>query len=160
MRCSHALQTWRAGHRLENCWRLTPLDQRFAAKLHHESAAFEVGKRVVLLGGQAGHRLKPVREMRGATLNGPFLHRIGDLIGEAGIQFLPLLDARTQRAVCLLWHSNAHLFKAKNVGAEQLRNLLVTATEHNGGLVGHRLNSSCARGSTHDRYLPRLKQDN
>ena len=39
-------------------------------------------ERVVLLGGQAGHRLEPVRVVRRAVLHGPLLHRGGDDVGD------------------------------------------------------------------------------
>ena len=59
------------------------LDQLLAAELRDGAA---VGrrrqKRVVLLGGDAGHRLEPVRVVRRAVLDGPVLQRRGDDVGD------------------------------------------------------------------------------
>ena len=41
-----------------------------------------IQERVVLLGGDAGHRLEPVRVVRGAVLDGPVLQRAGDGVGD------------------------------------------------------------------------------
>jgi hypothetical protein len=50
----------------------------------------------VLFGSGASQRLKPVREVRGALLKRPVLHRRGDHIGELGVQHVALLDGGLQ----------------------------------------------------------------
>ncbi len=47
---------------------------------------------VVLLGGQAGHRLEQVREVRGALFDRPVLHGGGDGVGDGRIERSALLD--------------------------------------------------------------------
>ncbi len=42
----------------------------------------------MLLGGRAGQRLEPVRVVRGALLHRPLLHRLGDRVGERGVERL------------------------------------------------------------------------
>ena len=48
-------------------------------------------ERIVLLGGQAGHRLEPVRVVRRAPLKRPFLHRRGHHVGDRGSSGAPRL---------------------------------------------------------------------
>ena len=51
---------------------------------------------VVLLGGQAGHRLEQVREVGGALLDGPVLHGAGDGVGDGRVERHALLDRLLQ----------------------------------------------------------------
>ena len=51
-----------------------------------------VDERVVLLGGDAGERLEPVRVVGGAVFDGPFLHRVGDDVGDLEVERAILLD--------------------------------------------------------------------
>ena len=51
---------------------------------------------VVLLGGQAGHGLKHVGEVRGALFHGPVLHGRGDGVGDGRIERRTLLDGLLQ----------------------------------------------------------------
>ena len=78
-------------------------DQFLAAELRDRAA---VGrrrqKRVVLLGGDAGHRLEPVRVVRGAVLDGPVLQRAGDDVGDVRLDRLAVRDGAAQRAVHVL----------------------------------------------------------
>ena len=56
-------------------------------QLHpHAVLAVAGDEAVVLLGGEAGHGLKPVGVVGGALFNGPVLHRAGDLAGYGTIQ--------------------------------------------------------------------------
>ena len=47
-------------------------------------------ERVVLLGGQAGHRLEPVGVVGRAVLHGPLSHRGGDDVGDRSGRAGPL----------------------------------------------------------------------
>ena len=51
---------------------------------------------VVLLGGQAGHRLEQVREVRGALFHRPVLHGGGDGVGDGRVERGALLDGLLQ----------------------------------------------------------------
>ena len=63
------------------------LVQLLGAQLHpHAVLAVAGDEAVVLLGGEAGHGLKPVGVVGGALFNGPVLHRAGDLAGYGTIQ--------------------------------------------------------------------------
>ena len=63
------------------------LDQLLAGELGDRRAVADRGEeRVVLLGGQAGQRLEPVRVMGRALLHRPLAHRLGDRVGERGIE--------------------------------------------------------------------------
>ena len=81
------------------CVRLA-LNELAAGELHYDAA---VGcgayKAVVLLGGNTGHGLEPVRKVRGSVLNGPVLHRRGDLARDVGIERLPGLYGLPQRII-------------------------------------------------------------
>ena len=77
------------------------LDQLLARELGDRVAVAGRGvERVVLLGGHAGQRLEPVREVRGAALHRPFLHGGGDGVGERGLEQL----AGLERLLKLLVH--------------------------------------------------------
>ncbi len=67
------------------------LDQLLAGELGDRGAvAGGRVERVVLLGGHAGQRLEPVREVGRALLHRPFLHGGGDGVGERGLEGLAL----------------------------------------------------------------------
>ena len=53
-----------------------------------------IEKRVVLLGGDAGHRLEPVRVVGRAVLDGPVLQRAGDGVGDRRIERFAVRDRR------------------------------------------------------------------
>ena len=76
------------------------LDQLLAAELRHRTA---VGprriERVVLFGGDAGHRLEPVRVVRRALFDRPVLQRAGDRVGGRGVERIAVLDGGAERAV-------------------------------------------------------------
>ena len=83
-------------------------DQLLAAELGDGAA---VGRRrqerVVLLGGDAGHRLEPVRVVRGAMLDRPVLQRRGNDVGDGRVDGLSLRDRAAQRAVDILGQTGA-----------------------------------------------------
>ena len=61
----------------------SPLIEFLAAELGEGLAVAGRGEEaVVLLGGQAGHRLEQVRVVRGALFDGPVLHGRGDGVGD------------------------------------------------------------------------------
>ena len=76
------------------------LDQLLAAELGDRRA---IGrrreKRVVLLGGDSGHRLEPVRVVGRAVLDRPVLQRGRDGVSGRDVERLPSRDRRAQRAV-------------------------------------------------------------
>ena len=78
-------------------------DQFLATELR-ERAAVGGGaiERVVLLGGNAGQRLEPVREVRRAVFDGPILERRGDGVGRRRVERLAAHDGVAQRLICRL----------------------------------------------------------
>ena len=56
-------------------------------------------KRVVLLGGDAGQRLEPVRVVRRAVLDRPVLQRRRDRVSGRDVERLAARDRRAQRAI-------------------------------------------------------------
>ena len=73
------------------------LNQFLAGELG-DRAAFGRGreKRVVLLGGDAGQRLEPVRVVRGAMFDRPVLDGRGDGVRDRGIELVTVRDGATQ----------------------------------------------------------------
>ena len=70
------------------------LDQLLAGELGERVAvARRAVEGVVLLGGRAGQRLEPVREVGAAALHRPFLHGGGDGVGELGLEREPAARA-------------------------------------------------------------------
>ena len=64
-----------------------------AGKTHHDLACFiHVDEAVVLFRSCAGHRLEPVRVVRGAVLDGPFLHGVRHDVGHLDVERIALLD--------------------------------------------------------------------
>lgn len=69
------------------------LDEFLAGELRNGRAVMQgLDERVMLLGGNARQRLEPVREMRGALRHRPFLHGMGNRIGDVQVEGLALLD--------------------------------------------------------------------
>ena len=64
------------------------------ARESHENRAVSLGREeaVVLLARDARQRLEPVGKVRGALLQRPLLHSVGDLVGNAQIERRPLVD--------------------------------------------------------------------
>ena len=76
------------------------LDQFLARELEDRFAvAGRRQKRVVLLGGDAGERLEPVRVVRRAVLDRPVLHRARDFVGDRQIERFAVGDGPAQRLV-------------------------------------------------------------
>ena len=96
-------------------------DKLLAGKLHdHLTSAAGRDEAVVLLGGDAGHRLEPVREVRRALLDRPVLHGIGHDARGVVIETLALFHRRLHLPVGLLRQPLAHdciveYHRAKNV---------------------------------------------
>ena len=82
-------------------------------------------ERVVLLGGETGQRLEPVRVVGGPALERPVLHRRGDDIGDRRVEFFVALDRALQRTVDLLGQPLALLGRSEDVGAEYVCGLVL-----------------------------------
>ena len=73
------------------------LDQLLARELEDRLAVAGRGqKRVVLLGGDAGERLEPVRVVRRAVLDRPVLHRARHFVGDRQIERFAVGDGAAQ----------------------------------------------------------------
>ena len=75
---------------------------------------------VVLLGGQAGHRLEEVGVVGGAVLEGPVLHGAGDRVGDGRVERQPLLDRLLQRLEDRLRQPGLLDFLTENQLAEEV----------------------------------------
>ena len=101
-------------------------DQLLAAELGDGRAALgRDQERVVLLGGQPGHRLEPVGVMGRAVLHGPLPHRGGHDVGDRRVQRGALLDRVAQRLVDILRQPRLHHLVGEDVDAEELADRLV-----------------------------------
>ena len=78
-------------------------------------------KRVVLLGGDAGQRLEPVRVVRRAVLDRPVLHRRGDRVGDRGVERLAVRDRPAQRVIDGLRQARLLHFVVEHQAAERCR---------------------------------------
>ena len=74
----------------------------------------------MLLGGRSRQWLEPVGVVSGALLHRPLLHRLGDLIGERGIERLAAGEGPLQRLVDVLGQSLALHRRREDVGAKDL----------------------------------------
>ena len=75
-------------------------DELLAGEAHDGAAvAHRVEEAVVLLGRDAGERLEPVREVRGALLDGPLLHGVGHDVRHLSVERLAFLDGLAQALV-------------------------------------------------------------
>ena len=74
----------------------------------------------MLLGGHAGQRLEPVREVGGALLQRPLLHRGGDGVGEVGLERLALGERLLELLVGRLREPLALDRAREDVGAEDV----------------------------------------
>ncbi len=63
---------------------------------------------VVLLGGDARERLEPVRVMRGALLDRPFLHGVGYDVRDLYVERVAVLDGPHQLLVGCRWEALVH----------------------------------------------------
>ena len=97
------------------------LDQLLAAELGDRVAvAGRVVEGVVLLGGQAGQRLEPVRVVGGALLHRPLAHRLGDRVGQLRVERVAGLQRRGQLLEDVLGQAGALLVGREDVGAEDV----------------------------------------
>ena len=91
------------------------LHQLFAGKFHDgRSIANGVDERIVLFRRNARKRLEPMREMRGAMLDGPLLHAVRHRIGDVQIERLALLH----RFRKLLVHVGRQIFLHHVIGKD------------------------------------------
>ena len=99
------------------------LDKLLAGEAHDGAAvAGGIEEAVVLLGGDAGKGLEPMRIVRGSLFNGPFLHGMGDDVGDLKVQRLALLDGLHQVFVRCRWQSLLHRVLVEHHRAVDLRN--------------------------------------
>ena len=100
-------------------------DKLLAGKLHdHLTAAARRDEAVMLLGGDAGHRLEPVREVRRALLDRPVLHGIGHDARCVVIETFALFHRRLHLPVGLLRQPLAHDCVVKYHRAKNVRDLI------------------------------------
>ena len=101
------------------------LDELLAGKLHNHPAIAGGGdEAVVLFGGNAVERLKPVGIVGGAQLHGPVLHGGGHGVGHGQVQLLALVDGFAQGAVHVLGQALHHHVVVEDGAAEELGNRL------------------------------------
>ncbi len=79
----------------------------------------------MLLGGDAGERLEPVREMGGAVLDGPILQRGGHAVGGREVERLASRDRASERLVDRLREAGLLGLVAEDATAEDLRGAAV-----------------------------------
>ena len=98
-------------------------DQFFAGKLHHDLAmTIRYDEAVVFFCRYAGQRLEPVREVGRAFLQRPLLHRVGDRIGNLGIQAAAITDGLLQLFKCVFGQTLTHLLFVEYHGSKQFAN--------------------------------------
>ena len=123
------------------------LDELLAAELGDGAA---VGgrrqERVVLLGGDAGHRLEPVGVVRGAVFDGPVLERARDDVGNRRVDRLALRDRAPEGAIHVLGQPGALRLVVECQRAELLAGLAAVVLNRpqvsvggGGGGVGRRV---------------------
>ena len=84
-------------------------------------AVVEREEGVVLLGGQSGLRLEPVREVRRAACDRPLLDRLRDARRDLDVELFSVADGGDELGVHVLRQLVAHLARAEGVDAEVLR---------------------------------------
>ena len=98
-------------------------DELLAGEAHDGAAvAHRVEEAVVLLGRDAGERLEPVREVRGALLDGPFLHGMRYDVGHLYLQRLALLHGFEQALVRRRGQTLLHRVLVEHHRAVRIRN--------------------------------------
>jgi hypothetical protein len=113
-----------AAGRERRCVRLA-LNQLGALELRdRRPVALGLEERVVLLRRQAGQRLEHVGEVRRTLLERPLLHRLGDLVGELGVQGLPRFQNALQLAIGVTREPILLDLLREHVGAERVRLVL------------------------------------
>ena len=99
------------------------LDELLSGELHDHAAVLGRGdEAVMLLCGQAGHRLEPVCEVGRAELQCPLLHRRCDGIRHVQLQMGSVLDGLVHCLVDVLRQSLAHDLVVKYKASVKLRN--------------------------------------
>ena len=78
---------------------------------------------VVFLGGDAGERLEPMRVVRRALLDGPFLHRMRHDVGNFDVERLSPLDGAHERLVRDGWQPFGHNVLVEYERAVDFRNV-------------------------------------
>ncbi len=130
-----------------------PLDQLFAGKLHQHLPARDGGdEAVVLLGGDAGHRLEPVGIMGGAFLQRPLLHRVRNDVRHLRLQRLAVLARLPQRPVGRLRQPLLHHRVVEYQAAEHFRNL----AHHESSPCSSNLNTENKKEKDAARTIQRL----
>ena len=85
------------------------LDQFLAGEFHDDAAVRgRADKAVVLLSGDAGQWLEPVRKMCCTVIDGPVFHRLGDGVGHADIEPASLVDRFSERSVDIRGEGGTH----------------------------------------------------
>ena len=79
----------------------------------------------MLLGRDAGERLEPVRVVRGALLERPLLHGVGDLVGDVEVEGLALLDDLRELLVRRLGETFLHDLVGEQQAAVLLGDLVL-----------------------------------
>ena len=103
------------------------LDEFLAGELHDDVAVSGGGdETIVLLGGDSGHRLKPVGKVGGSFFDGPVLHGVGHHVCHAQIQGRSLLNGCFERLVGVFRKPFLHNGVVKHETAEQFWNLAHT----------------------------------
>ena len=72
----------------------------------------------MLFGGDSGHRLEPVGEMRRTLFDRPILHRVGDHVRDIAIELAPALNRAAKRLVILVGQAVLHDGIVKHHAAE------------------------------------------
>ena len=103
-------------------------DQLFAAQLHDDAPVLlRANERVMLLGGRARQRLKPVGVMRRPLLDRPFLHGARHRVRHGGIKLFAGGHAGRQSLVNLPGQARAHFLFGKNAAAVKRGNIQILA---------------------------------
>ena len=100
------------------------LDELLAAEAHERTTVGNrIDETVVFLGGDAGERLEPMRVVRRALLDGPFLHRMRHDVGNFDVERLSPLDGAHERLVRDGWQPFGHNVLVEYERAVDFRNV-------------------------------------
>ena len=92
-------------------------NQILSGERHYRLAVLYLEEGIVLLGGRAGHRKKPVRVMRSPAIHGPVLHRVRNFTCDLRIKRRSLLNGALKLLRRLLRQILLYRLCAKHVGA-------------------------------------------
>ncbi len=95
-------------------------DEVLAAERHDGAATVRFQEGIVLLGGRAGKRLEPVREVRGTAVHRPLLHGMGHVGSDGGVKGGALVDGRNQLFADVLRKVGTHGLDVENVFAVEI----------------------------------------